>query len=342
MNDQRFDDSTQKAIDKIEKLMRLAGSNPNEAEAASALAKAQELLTAYNLDMSVVEQGGGTKSGKRASEMVAGGHHKYQRQLWRSIAELNFCFYWSQKNRVTDETRWYAAQKWIHQHRVVGRTINVVTTKNMAEYLEATIYRLCSEKFLTTNYFKLSGADPLSYREGIADRVIEKIEERRRDMVRAEERKAREDAMRASAAGHSLATALTIAGLTEREEQANYDFLHGDGAFARKKAAEEAFEKDWQARRKRQAAAEAAAEKEYSAWAAANPEEAAREEKKQRAKERAQERRDAMRRPRQRYFRESAEDIRKASGAYHAGYAKGSEVSIEPQVAKAGPLRIAK
>lgn len=32
------------AIGKIEKLLRLAGNNPNEAEAASAMAKVQELL----------------------------------------------------------------------------------------------------------------------------------------------------------------------------------------------------------------------------------------------------------------------------------------------------------
>ena len=39
-------------INKIEKLLNLAGNNPNEAEAKAAMAKAQKLIAEYNIDTS--------------------------------------------------------------------------------------------------------------------------------------------------------------------------------------------------------------------------------------------------------------------------------------------------
>jgi hypothetical protein len=329
MNGQKMDDETLTAIRRIEKLMRLAGSNPNEKEASSALEKAQSLLLAYNLDMTVVEQMAG-ETGRRVDEMIVGGMHKYQRALWRHIAELNFCYYWTQKNRTTDANRKHLRHRFIHEHRLVGRTVNVVGTKTMASYLSATIHRLSVAKFGTwTNCLTRDG---VAYREGIADRVIEKIAARREDVVAEEERRAAEDARRASRAGVSLATTLTVTGLKEKEEAGNYDHLHGEGAWARRKLEEAAWEAGREARRAERAKAAAEAEAEFARWATANPEEAMAEARKDRARERARDRR-AERSPGRRYrFRQTAEEMRRDSGSYHAGYEKGEEVSIDPQV----------
>jgi hypothetical protein len=43
--------------DKIQKLLALAGNNPNEAEAEAALLKAQELMAQYNVDMDGLQTG---------------------------------------------------------------------------------------------------------------------------------------------------------------------------------------------------------------------------------------------------------------------------------------------
>ena len=331
-----MDEATRKAVDKIEKLMRLAGSNPNEAEATAALEKAQALLVAYNLDMSVVEQASG-QSGKRLDEMVSGGMHRYQRNLWRHIAELNFCMYWTQKNRVRDGSfQAKKGRKWTHEHRLVGRTVNVAATKGMACYLDQTIERLCREMLGGERSMQYYSSDAVAFREGVADRVIEKICDRREGLIKKERRDAAAAAKKAAEAGLSLSKELTISGLTEAEEAGNYDFLNGEGAWAKKKAWEAESDKHWAERRANRAKAEAEAEAAHAAWAAAHPEEAAKEAAKersrQRAKDRAAERR-ALSGGSGRYrFRETKEEIRRGSNAYHEGYKKGAAVGIDPQV----------
>lgn len=340
MNINVMDEATQKAVEKIEKLMRLSANNPNEAEAALALSKAQELLAAYNLDIATIEQSSGS-SGKRTDEQVRGGMFKYQRRLWRSIAELNWCMYWLQKVRLNREQQAVLKRRMTHQIRLVGRTVNVIATRNMASYLNGTIERLCRERLGGDANKQFYSAWAVAYREGIADRVIDKIQERRNDIIEEEERKKAEAARNASREGVSTGTGLTIAGLDEREEQANYDFLHGEGEWAKKQARAAAWEKNWAERRLRQAEAEAAAERAYSEWAVAHPEEAAKEAEKERARERASEKRSQKRSSHRYRLRSTPEELRKDSSAYHAGWEAGATVSIDPQMGNniAGRLR---
>lgn len=322
-----MEEETRKAMEKIEKLMRLSASNPNPEEASSALAKAQELLAAYNLDMTTIEQNSGV-SGKRLDEMVSGGMYSHQRQLWRNIAELNFCCYWTMKVRTKEgsvQRRRHRA--YTHEHRLVGRQINVVATKNMAAYLNSVVVRLCKEKLGTAHY----NSDTIAFREGIVDRVVDKIQERRQTQIDKEERSEAEAARRASRSGVSDARSLTVAKLSETEEQGNYDFLHGEGAWARKKAEEIEYERRWAERRERQAKAQADAEKEHAEWATSHPEEAAAEEKRRLAEDRKEQKKWDRRRPRYR-FRETKEEQRKGSSAYHSGWDAGKDISIDPQV----------
>lgn len=322
-----------KVTERVRKLLALAEKNPNEAEATAAAAKAQELLVAYNLDMATVEQGG--KSGKREESRQRGGMYLYERQLWRAVAELNFCLYFIHRHQTDRVRRNTNRRVWEFQHRVIGRVVNTAATRAMGEYLQQTIERLCRERLhgdhgdKTNSQFFSSWA--MAYREGIADRVIEKLQERRAHLIKEEERKVRAAAKAARAAGRtgtSTTTALTILSVTKSEQDANKDFLYGEG---------------WSAEQAAERAARAAAEKEadraYSAWAKANPEEA----KKKAAQEREEDRKYWARRQGGRrggWGRESASDRRKGSGAYYAGYDAGAGVSIEPQVDKGEQKRL--
>jgi hypothetical protein len=136
--------------------------------------------------------------------------------------------------------------------------------------------------------------------------------------------------------------ALTLASVVEREQAANYDFLHGEGAWARKKAAEEEAEKDWAEHRARQAKARVEAEKQYAEWATAHPEEAAKEERQRLQKERARARRQERRGGGwgRTSYHVPASDKRRRSGEYYAGYDAGERVSIEPQVDVGNQKRI--
>jgi len=302
-----------KAIATVEKLMRLAGKNPNEAEAAAASAKAMDLLAKYNLDMSIVEQNSGDK-GKREDAKMAGGLYHYQRDLWQALAELNFCMYWNQYRYDKDKSEKRRRPSYTFQHRLVGRTVNVTATRTMAQYLEQTIERLTRERMggdgkqFFTRY-------AISYREGIAARVEEKIYERRRHLLaeeRAKEKAAEKAARAAGREGVSTSTALTLASLRQSEEDANNDFLYGEG---------------WSAKQRAEALARAEAsriaEEEYTRWAKANPEEAAKEAEELRKRQRAY---------RPSYGRASYRDTKQRDdGAYYSGYDAGANVSIDPQ-----------
>ena len=309
-----------KIVKRVEKLLALANRKKgNEEEAAAAAAKAQEMLAAYNIDMAMVEQGSGT-SGRREQQKVKGGTYLYQRDLWRAVAELNFCLYWTSSKwtfrEVTRRDHWggkYKEDVWSlrYQHRVVGRTVNVKLTETMAGYLEQTIERLVMDRLDNQNNLRFSRW-AVSYRKGAAARIIEKVRDRR-DEIEAEEaerkRKAEQEAARK---GVSTATTLTLADVRKSERDANMDFLYGEGYSA---------ERD---RKRREAAEEAAkAEAAYAEWAAANPEEARKEEEKQR---KADERYWARRRGR----RSKASDNLDHS-AYWAGYDAAEKVGIDPQ-----------
>ncbi len=81
-----------KVIRKIQKLLALAGNNPNEHERMAAMQAAYDMLAAHNLQMKDVV-------GAAATE-VAGGNGRvlsysiretWRRDLWISIAELTYC-----------------------------------------------------------------------------------------------------------------------------------------------------------------------------------------------------------------------------------------------------------
>lgn len=311
-----------KVVEKVEKLLALANRKKgNEAEAASAAAKAQQMLLAHNIDMAMVEQASGG-SGRREDVKHKGGTYLYQRDLWRAVAELNFCLYWtSQKwasrkamrknywGEKVEETVWHIQ----HQHRVVGRTVNVTLTKTMAGYLEQAIERIVMERLGDDNTQRFSRW-AVSYRKGAAARIIEKVQDRRDELEAEEARKVREAQHAAERAGVSTATTLTIADVRKSERDANMDHIHGEGWSARQRE-----------ERRLAAIAAAEAEAEYAKWAAANPEEARKEEKKRQAES------DRYWARRTGRGRRSTANDNVDSSAYWAGYDAAEKIGIDPQ-----------
>lgn len=303
MSDNR--DAPEAVLQRIQKLLQLAAKNPSEAEAASAAAKAQELMEEWNLTAS--EVGNKTDGGRREDAKVRGGFYKWQRWLWDSVAELNFCLYFTENYWDKNRGRYGRAST---RHRLVGRALNVAAARATATYLEEVIERLVMERVGNDNSQRFSNWAS-SYRLGAAARLVDRLSERRKARKEDEERRAREAA---NLGGASTATALTITDVEERERAANQDFLWGEGFSARAAA-----------RRAEAAAARKENEEEYTRWAAANPEEAAKKERERRV---AAERRRGRRTKLWDHVDWSA---------YRAGGEAAKDVSLDPQVGDGKP-----
>lgn len=306
-------------IDKVEKLLRLAGRNPSEAEAASAMAKAQEILAAYNLDIGTVEANGTEGRGRREDAKQRGGMYEYQRELYSAVAQLNFCLHFTYRRWREREVRDYrredgtwrmrAVGGYVYETRLVGRRVNVLATQQMFAYISGTIERLTRERLHERDpdrpNTQLWSRWAVSFREGIAEKVVDKVRERRQLQLTAEQEAARAASERAMS-GASTATSLTLASLARAEEDANQDFIHGEGYSARR-------------REQRARAADAARREEadYTRWAEEHPKEARAEA--ERAERRA--------------AREGCGPAAREKdwGAYRAGREAGEAVGIDPQ-----------
>lgn len=298
-------DAPQDVLDRIKKLLNLAAKNPNEHEAASAMAKAQGLMEQWNLSEATVERASGG-SGKRQEELVEGGFFRYQRELWEAIAELNFCVYWSQEfRREGGVDRQGRRALYGRRHKLIGRVVNVQTTIAMAKYLEGTIERLSKERFpgqKVDNY-------TMSWRQGMSYRLCEKLEERRQKNLTDEIKRQRAAAEAAKRDGVSVSTALTLGTLAEQEEAANHDFQYGEGAWAKRKV--------WLAEHAEKLKRK---QDEYTAWAKENPEKAAEEEKK---------RLKAQRHASAGYRDDRYKNIN--HGAFWAGADEAKKIGLDPQ-----------
>lgn len=340
----------QRVIDKIDKLFKQAGGTNNQHEAETFLAKAQELMEQHGLSQAAINEGASTKkASRRTDEKLAGGLYQFQRDLWEAVAQLNFCWYFHTKLRDPNKVSKYWIRQYggianvpeyrrggfTFQHRLVGRAVNVAATISMCSYLEQTMERLVRERLEVKNhavaetkrdeierygraYAKeetLWGEFAVAYRTGIADTVCEKLAERRRGLIREERQKMYEAQQRdADAAGakFSSSTALTLGTLTEQEHAENFDFLYGEGEYAKEMA-----------KRAARAERQRIAEEEHAKWAAENPEEAAAQE-------------EARRKENRRYghtpWNAGMGKSKYDSGGYHDGRRAGRNISLDAQM----------
>lgn len=75
-------------LEKVRKLLALAGNNPSENEAKAAALKAQELIAKYNLDLS---QDSGEKVNYKLVEAIHSNNEGYRKPLAAAIAENFRC-----------------------------------------------------------------------------------------------------------------------------------------------------------------------------------------------------------------------------------------------------------
>jgi hypothetical protein len=331
------DAEEERVLRQIEKALRLADDHrTDEKTAAVALATAQRLADAFNIDIAGMRNGeaaGGIgKAAPRDDSVFPGGLYPYQRKLYEHIALLNHCLYWNRKGLQRGEK---------YKHRLVGSKVNVLMAKQMGEYLQSTVERLAREYAgHPSRYFT---RDTHAFREGVVDRVIDKIRAKRHeDMQEAKRRKAEEQA-RANHPGAATSNALVlIDDVVQREEEANYDFQYGEGAWAKKKAKEAQWAADLAARIE----AQRKAQEEYAEWERNNPEEAAQrraeeaaraaaqaeEDRKYWEKEAKRQARNAARRKGVTRYRETREDKVQSRQGYWDGQSAGSKVSLDRQV----------
>lgn len=313
-------------IEKVKKLLALATSS-NEHEAALASSKAAELLAAYNLDMRTVSAPE-ANSGERTDQKRKGGLYQWQRDLWDAVARLNFCMYWGIKGLAKGSS---------YQHRVLGSTANVVTTELMAEYLQSTVERL-AQQWAKERLYNVFAREAIAYREGCADRLVQRMNEIRWKRRREAEKKQAEEKARSSHPSYAPSNALTILEVVQSEEDFNNDYLRGwepgtsarmrhqeklrrekaqreaDEALAARDAAEAADPSLKEARLAKEAAARAA---DAAYWAKFSG-------KGRAYRERA----------------ETAREKRQRLSSYRTGYDKGADIGLDRQVGNKGAPKL--
>lgn len=316
-------------IDKIGKLLAKAAGTKNEVERDLFNAKAMQLIEENNLSMAAIEIGGNSaKAAKRTDEKMAGGLYQWQRDLWQAVADLNFVMHFQLYTYDPDKVSKYWARRYggvanvpewkrggyKFERKLVGRVVNVQATKVMAQYLEQAIERALKDE-LHWNEEHLFSEWANGFRSGAADEVIQKLVDRRRQVLRDEraEQLRKEAELRAKGAeGFSTEKTLTLASVREAETAGNYDHIHGEGAYAK-----------LMADRAARAARIAEQEREYAEWAKANPEEAKRQQ---------EEARKANRRYGHTPWNYGMGKTKYDKGGYNSGSEAGRKIGIDQQM----------
>lgn len=307
-------------IEKVKKLLALASGNANEFEAQAAAQKAQDLLSAYNLDMATV--GNERKSSNRKDSNRKGGLYAWQRSIWQATCELNFCMYWSIKGLFAGQS---------YEHRILGRQENVISAELMAGYLQDTIERLTRQYAKEGNYQSIFVRELIAYREGMATRLVERLQQIRRERLAEDKRKSDEEAARRAHPGYaSTGNAIVLASVIEDENDLNNDHLNGwePGTTAQNRRDQKA----------RQAAANTAYEAELARKRAEDPEydvkiKAASEKYwadyfAKAAKKQSRSRTVSTPRPRAQSEAEKRAGLR----TFQSGYSKANDVGLDGQI----------
>lgn len=318
------------AVEKVHKILALAKNTNNEGEMAAAMAAAQRVLDQHNLDMALVERAGG-KTGpvKREDKRQGGGLYQWQRDLWKSVAELNFCMYFAIKGLAKGAK---------YEHRVIGRTENILATELMAGYLQGRIEAAGREwaKYQGLNIF---ARDAIAFREGMSARLCQRLQDLRRERLAEDKRRQAEMAAAAKHPGAAPGTALVLASVLESEYDANMDVLYGcePGTHAARRARAAALAAQWDAQRKaRQEEHERryASDPEYKAAYDRQVAEDEKEYEKLREEGRKREERNARRRKGvdRAYRHPTGREARSYSSGYRQGYVEGDKVSLDQQI----------
>jgi hypothetical protein len=223
-----------KVIARIQKFLNLAkDGGATEAEAATAAEMAQKTMRKYNLTMAEVEASGGAGSegSKRTKQAQKGkAQYEFQQQLMLACAEVNFCVVLVQKE-------WKRGRMMATGFHLIGREANVIATQHLFDYLNTTTERLAFEFVGSDNRQRLSRT-AVSFKEGCALRLAQRLRDRHQQALREQAREARE---RNAAAQHPASTGtalvLVLTDVAQDEEDRNNDLRWNqpEGTTARKR-----------------------------------------------------------------------------------------------------------
>lgn len=302
-------------IEKIKKLFALGNreKNSNEAEASAAMAKAQELLTKYNLDLKTIQDSapataaGAEVTGKRERVQInRSAMYKWQQNFWRDLAEANYCWHWITTDYIKTRRSNRAAVK---RHVILGSEVNVAAVTMMGEYLTEVIER----ELPYESREQLSKA-AISWREGCAERLIERIQAKMAEMK----------AGGVTSEG-ATSTALAVRNLEETEFRANYDSRYGEGAYVRKLKRDAEWEAGREERRKK--------DEEHWQLIMQNQREKEAQETPAQKEKREERQRRADECDERRYRREQARELNRLDyTAYSSGKRAANKINLDDQL----------
>lgn len=161
-------DLTDSILDRIGKLLRLAGDKgATEAEAATALEKAHEILAAHNLTLEMVDQ---RRQGKEAESLV--GHSiitvsKWDVSLFNILANHNYCKILRYKYRIT----------------LIGRPVNTEVTRVTYQWVKEQVEKMWMNTW-AKDPRRLEGMNWRSHKsafyKGITSRLYSRLQQQKK------------------------------------------------------------------------------------------------------------------------------------------------------------------
>jgi hypothetical protein len=206
-----------KLIARIKKMYALSkDGGATEGEADNAARMVQKLCLENNISLAQVESMGGvgeegsarTKTGRKGNAM-----YKFQQTLMAACAQANFVYQ-------------EVAYKYTNGHRrakgyiLIGREGNVIATQLLFDYLASTCENLGIAYVDYDNRRRMS-IEALSFKEGCADRIAERLIARHEEQLAEQKREARQRNAAASHPSAAPGTALVV--VMEDYQQAEAD-----------------------------------------------------------------------------------------------------------------------
>jgi hypothetical protein len=151
-----------KAIDLVRKLLALSNS-PNENEAETAMAKAQRILTQYNLDLNEITDLD-PSCADMSREYVMGSKSMWQFNLCATICKFNYC-------KCVRHAGYYGHHV---EYAILGRSINVGVVMEMYNWILPQLVRLSEDALRLCPY----GVHGKTYRNSFLFGCVSGIKER--------------------------------------------------------------------------------------------------------------------------------------------------------------------
>lgn len=161
----------EKIIERVQKLLKLAGNNTNENEALAALEKAQAILAEHNLTMAEIgdlPEAESEDQKRQTLDTETNMPERYNRWIWNAVGKANGCYVVSCRPNP---------KKYRTVYTMVGRRVNTIVATQMALYLCQTMKRLCNQAAKDAGRTDFNWKN--AYLIGMATRLCQRIAEMR-------------------------------------------------------------------------------------------------------------------------------------------------------------------